>query len=120
MKFLVDESIEFPVVTFLRSIGHDVVSVAEDFPSVCDTDVLAAARRAKRILLTNDKDFGELIFLHGLPHQGVILLRLFEEDAQSKIDRLRVLLETHGDDFSGSFTVVSPDAVRIRRTRSVS
>lgn len=107
MKFLVDESIEFPVVTFLRSIGHDVVSVAEDFPSVCDTDVLAAARQAKRIL-------------HEPPHRGVVLLRLFEEDAQSKIERLRVLLETHGDDLPGNFTVVSPDAVRIRRTLSVS
>jgi len=120
MKFLVDESIEFPVVTFLRSIGHDVVSVAENFPSVCDTDVLATARQTKRILLTNDKDFGELIFLHGLPHRGVVLLRLFEENAQSKIDKLRVLLETHGNDLPGNFTVVSPEVVRIRRTRAVS
>lgn len=120
MKFLVDESVEFPVVTFLRSIGHDVVSIAEDFPSIRDTDVLAAARRAKRILLTNDKDFGELIFLHGLPHRGVILLRLFTENAESKVDSVQRLLETHGNDLSENFTVVTPDAVRIRRTRSVS
>ncbi len=120
MKFLVDESVEFPVVTFLRSIGHDVVSVAEDFPSVRDTEVLAAARRTKRILLTNDKDFGELIFLHGLAHRGVILLRLFIEDAQSKINSVQKLLEIHGEDLLENFTVVTPNAVRMRRTRSVS
>ncbi len=120
MKFLVDESVEYPVGTFLRSSGHDVVAVAEDFPSTSDTDVLAAGRRERRILLTNDKDFGVLIFLHQLPHHGVILLRLFEEDAQSKIERLRFLLETHRDDLPEHFTVVSPDAVRIRRTRSIS
>lgn len=120
MKFLVDESVEYPVVTFLRSMGHDVTSVAEDFPSIRDTDVLAAARRANRILLTNDKDFGELIFLHGIAHRGVILLRLFSEDAQSKIDSIKTLVEKHGDDLSENFTVVSSDTVRIRRTRSVS
>lgn len=107
MKFLVDESVEFPVVTFLRSIGQTPVSIAEDAPSIRDTDVLAAARRAKRILLTNDKDFGELIFLHGLAHRGVILLRLFTEDAETKIDSVKMLLETHGDDLSENFTARS-------------
>lgn len=120
MKFLVDESIEFPVVTFLRTLGHDVVAVAEDFPSVRDADVLAAAHKEHRILLTNDKDFGELIFLHGLPHHGVVLFRLLHEDALSKIDQLRVLLETHGDELSENFTVVRHDAIRIRRLWAVS
>lgn len=119
MKFLVDESVEFPVVTFLRSLGHDVVAVAEDFPSVRDEEVLDAAQKGNRILLTNDKDFGELIFLHGLLHCGVVLFRLPYKDARSKIDHIRVLLETHGDELAGNFTVVGQDAIRIRRTRTV-
>ena len=120
MKFLVDESVEFPVVIFLRTLGHDVASVAENFSSVRDADVLAAAHKEHRVLLTNDKDFGELIFLRGLPHHGVVLLRLLREDVPSKIERLRVLLETHGDDLQENFTVVALDGIRVRRTRAVS
>lgn len=54
MKFLADESIEYAVVVFLRSLDHDVVSVADDFSSAMDKDVLAFAHKEKRILLTND------------------------------------------------------------------
>ena len=115
MKFLIDESVEFPVVTYLRSQGYDVVAVAEDFPSSGDADVLAYSRGVGRILITNDKDFGELVFLHGLPHRGVIFFRLPRQDAVSKIERLGMLLVTYKEKLSDRFIVVRADAVRIRK-----
>lgn len=118
MKFLVDESVEYRVVEFLRSAGHDVASIAEDAPSTQDAQVLSRARRAKRILLTNDKDFGTLVFFDRHPHVGVILMRLPKEDASSKINKLRLVLSRYGDILSESFIVITQENVRVRRSKS--
>ncbi|MBI2405245.1 DUF5615 family PIN-like protein [Candidatus Gottesmanbacteria bacterium] len=114
MKFLIDESVEFSVVSFLRSTGHDIIAIAEDFPSLQDADVLRFAVKERRILITNDKDFGELIFLHRLPHKGVIFFRLSKEDAGSKIEKLKLLLQTYAKKLPRFFIVVAPDKIRIR------
>ena len=70
MQFIVDESTGAAVVEFLRSDGHDVLAVAEAMPEANDQDILARAAREKRVLVTNDKDFGELIFRDGRVHTG--------------------------------------------------
>lgn len=115
MKFLVDESVEYRVVEYLKSLGHDVVAIAEGKPSLPDTHVLAYAHKTKRILLTNDKDFGTLIFLDHRLHYGVVLLRLAKEDAASKIDALKIVLSRYGDDLLKSFVVVTKEKIRIRK-----
>lgn len=116
MKFLIDESVEFPIVQFLRRAGHDVVAVCEGSAGIHDEEVLASAHNEKRILVTNDKDFGMLIYYQRMKHSGVVLLRLMDEDAQRKIDKIRVLLEQHGDQISDAFVVVEKAAIRIRQT----
>ncbi|MCL4489624.1 MAG: DUF5615 family PIN-like protein [Chloroflexi bacterium] len=74
MKFLLDESADLPLAMFLRESGHDVTAIAHDYPQALkDREVLAIAYREQRILLTNDRDFGELIFRQRLPHSGVVL-----------------------------------------------
>ena len=71
MKFLLDANVEFRLATFLTSLGHDVKTIAHDFPaSLTDHEVLALAVKEQRILLTNDRDYGELIFRQHLPHRG--------------------------------------------------
>lgn len=117
MKFLVDESVEFSVVLFLRDSGHDVIAVAENFPSLEDTKVLLFGKNERRIVITNDKDFSGLIFLHQLPHAGVIFFRLPEEDAESKIEKLKLLLRTYPKRLPNSFVVVTPDKIRIRPSK---
>ena len=62
MKFLADESIDFPVIHLLRQHGFDVRSVSEEFPSKEDEFVLEAANMDDRVLITSDKDFGELVY----------------------------------------------------------
>src|SRR6266699_58426 len=82
MKFLLDENIDARLLPFLQELGHDVTSVAKDyFYGLFDEDVLAMAHQEHRILITNDRDFGELIFRQQLPHSGIILFRLTPYDA---------------------------------------
>lgn len=114
MKFLVDESVEYSVVSFLRSLGYDTYSIAEQSPSLEDKSVLSIAYDEKRILITNDKDFGELIYRIKLPHKGVILFRLWKEDGDSKIKRLKRLLDKFSDKLSNHFAIVTESKVRFR------
>jgi predicted nuclease of predicted toxin-antitoxin system len=62
VRWLADECVAAPLVASLRSLSHDVLYVAEVAAGLSDADVIALAEREKRILLTEDKDFGELIF----------------------------------------------------------
>lgn len=114
MRFLIDESVEYRVVEFLRSEGHDVITVAENAPGLRDTDVLSFAYKTKRILLTNDKDFGTLVFVGRHLHAGVILIRLSKEDAVSKIDKLQAVLSRYSKSLHGAFVVITNEKVRIR------
>lgn len=117
MKFLIDESVEYRIVEFLRSLGHDVIAIAEGKPSLPDTHVLTYALKTKRVLLTNDKDFGTLVFLDHRLHSGIVLLRLVKEDAASKIDALKTVLSRYGDNLSKSFIVVTKEKIRIRKDK---
>ncbi|MFW6184415.1 MAG: DUF5615 family PIN-like protein [Chloroflexota bacterium] len=115
MKFLLDESADFPLAEVLSHLGHDVTAIARDYPhALRDEDVLAIASDEERILITNDHDFGELIFRRQLPHAGVILFRLHDEDLDTKSARLRYVLEHHQEELR-SFVVVTERGVRIRR-----
>ena len=87
MDFLVDESVDTQVVERLRQDGHDVVSVAETDPGIPDDVVLSRSRRNRRILLTADKDFGDLVYRQHKMHSGVVLVRLFGLVAGSRLFR---------------------------------
>ena len=76
MKWLADENIDRQIVDALRDLGNEVIYVAETTPSVTDEHVLAMATRESALLLTADKDFGELVYRQGRASFGVILLRL--------------------------------------------
>ncbi len=115
MKFLVDESVEYSVVNFLRNLGYDTYSIAEQSPSIDDKYVLSIAYDEERILITNDKDFGELIYRLKLPHRGVILFRLWKENGDSKTKRLKQLIDKFSSKFPNRFVVVTENKVRFRR-----
>ena len=75
MRFLADESCDFAVVRVLRDAGHSVRAVAELSPRAEDPKVMDLAVREKTILLTEDKDFGQLVFAAGRQTVGVIFTR---------------------------------------------
>jgi predicted nuclease of predicted toxin-antitoxin system len=115
VKFILDESVEYRLAGYLRAQGHDVTAIAHDYPGgLSDRDVLAIAQTEGRLLVTNDRDFGELIFRERLPSCGVILFRLLAATPERKMARLDVVLERHQADLD-QFIVVTDRRVRVRR-----
>jgi predicted nuclease of predicted toxin-antitoxin system len=114
MKFLLDQSTDARLLTHLKHLGHDVKRIGSHYPpGLPDQDVLTLAKQKNRILITDDRDFGELVFRLKLPHAGVIFLRLGTYAPLSlKIERLSFVL-THYSDQLNQFIVVTTDTVRI-------
>ncbi len=114
MRFLLDQSAEARIAAFLTQQGHDATRVGRDHPAgIPDEQVLAIARAEGRILIANDKDFGELVFRRHHPHAGVILFRFpLDSTAQQKIVALARLLDTHRAPLD-RFLVVTPRGVRV-------
>ena len=117
MRFIVDESTGTAVAKYLRDAGHDVLSVAETMPQAEDEDILHRAVAETRVLLTNDKDFGEHIFRSAQPHVGIVLFRLHDESAANRLRVVRALLERHREKLEQHITVVTDSGVRIRPSR---
>lgn len=105
MKFITDENLGIQIPKFLKSLGYDVISTIEIALSKPDIDILTIANNENRILVTTDKDFGELVFKEKLIHSGVILLRLKDESVENKKKVLLRELKS-GKSFEGKFTRV--------------
>jgi len=97
MKFLVDECTGPAVAHWLEHQGHDVFSVYDQARGIDDDRVLEIAQTEGRILITNDRGFGEKVFRERRPHPGVVFLRLANEQAANKIRVLDQLLSQHSD-----------------------
>ena len=113
MRFLVDECTGSIVARWLRDQGHDVFSVFDEARGITDDVVLARACAEDRILITSDKDFGELVFREGLSHRGVVLLRLDHPAAANQIVALTRLLAGYADRLAGRFAVLTETRVRV-------
>ena len=114
MRLLTNENVSGTVVRSLRERGHDVLSAKESMRSEPDEKLLARAQAEGRVLVTHDKDFGELAFRNRLPAEcGVILLRLTGDSPD--VDNARALRAIESrDDWPGHFSVVSDDRIRMR------
>jgi predicted nuclease of predicted toxin-antitoxin system len=115
VNLVCDENIHRLLVAALRAAGHDVVYIAELSPSVVDREVLRQANERGAVLITDDKDFGELVFRLGMLSAGVLLLRLHNA---AHDERQRIVLSTiseHGAELPGHFAVLSTTKLRIRK-----
>ena len=115
MILVADESVDRPIVERLRQDGHDTTYVAELSPSINDDQVLQEANIRRALLLTEDKDFGELAYRLGRAHGGIVLIRLAGLPGATKGDTVAKVLEDFAAELPGAFTVISPGAVRIRK-----
>jgi len=114
MRIIANENVSGSVIRVLRDRGHDVLSVKESMRSESDEAVLARAQADQRLVVTHDKDFGELAFRYGLPANcGVILLRLSGADPESDNQRAIDALESRSD-WEGYFAVVEEHRIRLR------
>lgn len=111
-RFLVDESLGKRFSHILKRAGYDAVFVGDVLPEVEDEIVLILAEKENRILITADKDFGELIFSLGKASKGVILLRTLTRDPDKRFNILSDMLKNTNPE--GKFIVVSESRTRVR------
>ena len=100
--------------SFLRADGHDLLYIREVAVGSDDGTVLKMATDDERVLITEDKDFGELVVRLRLPAFGILLVRMDPADSAAKLARLQEVIRSHGDRFAGSFVVVDESKVRFR------
>jgi predicted nuclease of predicted toxin-antitoxin system len=114
MRFLADENFPGAAVDALMRAGHDVVCIGTIAPGMPDREIFEWAARERRIILTFDKDFGEIARGAGLPDAcGVVLFRLRMPPSAEVGFRLANLVGGRSD-WSGHFSVIEPDRVRMR------
>lgn len=112
MRFLVDECTGPGVARWLAEQGHDVYSVFNNAPGTPDEELVVKAFAENRIIITNDKDFGEQVFREKKPHKGIILLRLENERTHNKIRVLKEVLHNYPDKLTQQFVVVTERKIR--------
>jgi predicted nuclease of predicted toxin-antitoxin system len=118
VDFLADESCDFAVVRALRRAAHDVVAVAEASPRAADDAVLAIATHSARILLTEDKDFGRLVYAQHELTGGVIFIRFPAAARQLLPPMVLNLVQERGADLKGRFVVIQPGRIRLGPMRT--
>ena len=118
MRWLADECVDASLVTRLHEAGYDTVYLAEAAPSATDADIVALARREGRLLLTEDKDFGDLVIRGRAEVPGLVLLRIDPRQRDLKWTRLEAAIARYGDLLLGRYTVVEEARFRSRVLKS--
>ncbi len=116
MKLLLDQDVYAATARWLHQLGHDIVLAAEiDCASATDSELLCRARELERILVTRDRDFGQLVFVAEL-RTGVIYLRVLPSTVEATHKELETVLVSHSEDeLRNAFVVVEPGRHRLRR-----
>lgn len=118
MRFLADESCDFAVVRALRAAGHDVVAAKDVKPGASDEAVIALALGESRVLLTEDKDFGQLVFASAVQSPGVVFIRFPATARQAMARTVVELVKAGAEKIAGRFVVVQPGRIRISERTS--
>jgi predicted nuclease of predicted toxin-antitoxin system len=114
LKLIVDVGVGIAVENLLRKSGHEVLAVRHIDPALPDGEILSRALQESRLLITMDKDFGEMVYRRGLKHTGVLLLRLDDATGEEKAAIVREIFEQHADALSRRFSVYQSGRLRLR------
>jgi predicted nuclease of predicted toxin-antitoxin system len=115
LHFLADESCDFGVVRLLRTAGYEVTAIAEILPRADDKKVIKIALEKKSVLITEDKDFGQLVYAHGYGSVGVLFLRYPASARKRLLKDIVNFVQQQQEKLIGSFAVLQPGRVRIGR-----
>ena len=113
-KLLLDENIGLLVADKLKSDGFDVLNIVDGWQGTKDVLVLKLALKERRVLVTLDKDFGQLIYADSRKHAGVVFLRLNDQSPQNVYKILSLLLKQHGEKLKNKFAATTEDKIRLR------
>jgi len=113
LKLLLDRCVSPRTRTTLAAAGHDAVWAGDWNPDPGDAAILEAAWRESRILITLDKDFGELAVAFGQPHCGIV--RLVDIHPRDQVSACETVLARHGDELAGgAIATITRDRIRLR------
>jgi predicted nuclease of predicted toxin-antitoxin system len=119
VRWIADECVSARLVKLLREGGHDVAYVAEMAASAADTEIISLARRENRLLLTDDKDFGELVVRRRWPVPGLVLMRVASEQPETRWKRLKAAIAHFNEGLYGRYVVIEEGRFRFRPLRGV-
>jgi predicted nuclease of predicted toxin-antitoxin system len=114
VRWLADECVDAGLVGRLRGAGHDTLYTAEIASGATDPQVIRRAHEDGRVLLTEDKDFGDLVFRLGMTVPGLVLLRVSPEKHLLKWMRLEAAIAQFGDRLIGRYLVIEEGRFRSR------
>jgi predicted nuclease of predicted toxin-antitoxin system len=116
MRFLLDQDVYALTASFLIDAGHDVILVAQlGLSQASDEEILRTAQKENRILITRDRDYGNLVFVRALG-TGVIYLRILPTTVNVVHRELEQILSDYSElKLSGAFIVVEPNGHRFRK-----
>jgi predicted nuclease of predicted toxin-antitoxin system len=114
VRWLLDECVDAALVTQLRELGHDVAYMSDVAPRATDAEVMRHAHNEHRLLLTEDKDFGDLVFRQARPVPGIVLLRIDSSRRSIKGARLQAAIDRFGESLFDRYTVIEDARFRSR------
>jgi predicted nuclease of predicted toxin-antitoxin system len=112
IRFIADVNVEKVIVDYLSENGYDIKWVPDYNCEILDEELLNVANTEKRILITNDKDFGELTFLQKKLSTGIILIRVKGQRAEDKVKLIKRLLQSYSDKLLNHFIVITDKKFR--------
>lgn len=115
VKILADESVDFGIISELRLKGFEVISVLENYSGYTDTEVLKIAADNNSLLITEDKDFGELTYRMKLKHFGILLIRLSDVSRKDRIEIVVITIQNHFEKLYNNFSVLNKKGLRIKK-----
>ncbi len=115
LSLLADENIDQRLVSSLRLAGIFVYSAAESSPGISDEEVMRLSENLSAMILTDDKDFGEIVFRKQRSCRGIVLLRLTGVDYSRKADHVIKVIDRYGSEMIGKFVVITAERVRMRK-----
>lgn len=115
MRLVADECLDYGIIRSLRENGVIVFSISEEIASIKDKNVLEIANEKQWLLLTEDRDFGELVFRLNQAHHGIVYIKVKGLDRKVKIDRIVSIVLEHYQHLHNAFTVITNEKMKIRR-----
>lgn len=115
MKFFADESLDYLLVELLRKNGYEVLYAAEFMSAADDETILHTATENASILITKDKDFGEMVVRFRKKTFGVILIRIAALNTVERCNYILSVIDQYQNDLPHSFIIIQEDKIRIRR-----
>lgn len=115
LLIVADESVDFEIIRSLRKNSFEVHAIAEESPALSDAAVLEVATQKNALLITEDKDFGELVYRFQMKHCGILLLRLISLSSAEKADLVCRVFNQYGTEFLHVFSVLDERHLRMKK-----